>query len=257
MLKIEVAGAFYDICNEWKDLSLTKFGELISIEMPVKLRNRWLALLKRDDSLYEEFEKQVQYKDLVKAFPEYYGKILKFCSTIPQDVIERIDWKIREQLFNEYFIHFCVTGLSDLPLDKTPEGLAPYDPKLIKSFEFNGDTFYLPESLERGGQVTPMVKESILTFSEAADIEVALHEWSEKGIDAMAQVAAVYCLKEGEQHNDEIVLKRTEEFKNLSMCEVWEVFFCIVLLGLQSQIAMGIFSKQKKKRRQRQGSPAS
>ncbi len=243
MLKIEVNEAHYDICNEWKDLTLAKFGELISIEMPTKLENKWKALLKQDDALYEEFDKQVFYKDVVKSFPEYYGKVLKFCSNIPQGVIERIDWRIREKLFNEYFIHFCISSLADLPLDRTPEGLSPYEPKLISSFEYEGETYYLPSSLERGGQLMPMVKESILTFSEAADIEIALHEWSEKGIEAMSQVIAVYCLKEGESHNDDLVIKRTESFKNLPMTEVWEVFFCIALLGLQSQIVTKTFSK--------------
>lgn len=242
MLKIYVKGEKYDLCNEWHDLTLAKFKDLISIEMPVKFKKKWQALLKQDNVLYDELSKQIYYKDIIKAFPDYYGKILKFCTTIPQEIVEQISWQVREQLFNEYLLKFVITGLSDLPLDKDDTGLCPYNPKLIESFEFEGEKFFLPRSLERGG-ITPLVDETILTFSEAADIEIALHEWSEKGIDAMSQIIAVYCLKENEKHSDELVIERTEKFKDLPMPEVWEVFFCIVLLGLQSQIATGIFSK--------------
>jgi hypothetical protein len=252
MLSVEVSGKHYDLCNDWQDITLEKFGELIAIEMPLKLKNKWLALLKKDDSLYEEFDRQVQFKDVVKSFPEYYGKILSFCSTIPQSVVDNIDWKIREQLFNEYFIHFCMTSLADFPLVKTEQGLAQYDPVLPKSFEFEGKTFFLPESLDRGGKLIPLGRESIVTFSEAADIEIALNEWSEKGIDSMAQVTAVYCLLEGEKHSDELVMERTEIFKKLPMSTVWEVFFCIVLLGLQSLISTRIFLKAQTERQEMQ-----
>jgi hypothetical protein len=243
MLKIDVRGIKYDLCNDWHDITLAKFRELISIEMPVKLKRKWQALLKGDNTLYDELAKEIHYRDIVKTFPEYYGKVLKFCSTVPQDIIEQISWQIREQLFNEYLLKFAISGIADLPLDKDEKGLCDYNPKLIESFEFEGERFFLPKSLERGGAVTPLVDESILTFSEASDIEIALHEWAEKGIDAMSQVIAVYCLKEGEKHTDELVLERTEKFKTLPMSEVWEVFFYIVSLGLQSQIATGIFSK--------------
>jgi len=247
MLKIDVKGVKYDLCNEWHDLTLAKFRELISIEMPAKFKSKWQALLKQDDTLYSELNKQITYKDIVKGFPAYYGQVLKFCSTIPQEIVDQIAWEVREQLFNEYLIKFSITGLADLPQDRDESGLFPYDAKLIESFEFDGETFFLPKSLERGGNITTLIDESIVTFSEASDIEIALHEWSEKGIDAMSQVIAVYCLKEGEKHSDKLVIERTEKFKDLPMDHVWEVFFCIVLLGLQSQVVTRIFSEAMEK----------
>jgi hypothetical protein len=237
----EINGVKYPIYVSWEDLTLSKFKQVIDVPMPDRLRKRWQAILKKDDPLYNQIIAETTFKEIVKQFPKYYGEILGLCSEIPPEVIDRIDWRVREQLFNEYLLKFCITGLSDLPLDQDKDGLFPLTPKINDSFEYKGERYFLPRQLDRGGTFVPLVDEPILTFSEAADIEIALHDWAEKGIDAIAQIAAVYLRKEGEVHSDELVIERTELFKELPMDKIWIVFFCVVMLGVQSQIVTQTF----------------
>jgi len=239
----EINGVKYPIYVTWSDLTLSKFKQVIDVPMPDRLRQRWQAILKKDDPLYQKIISETTYKEIVKEFPKYYGEILALCSDIPLEVINRIDWRVREQLFNEYLLKFCITGLSDLPLDQDKDGLFPLLVNMEESFEYKGERYFLPKQLDRGGTYIPLVDEPILSFSEAADIEIALHEWAEKGIDAIAQIAGVYLRKEGELHTDELVIERTELFKELPMDKIWMVFFCVVMLGIQSQIVIQTYSK--------------
>jgi hypothetical protein len=120
----------------------------------------------------------------------------------------------------------------------TDKGIELYTPLKPYAFVFQGEQYYLPVSLMYGGNEIPLSKEKIRTFAEASDIDIALNEWAEKGIEGLAQVCAVYLRKEGEDHSDELVLERTEKFKELPMSVVWEVFFCIMQLGQESKDAI-------------------
>lgn len=233
MLKVEIQGSDYKLCDQWDDITLTTFGDLCRIKLPDNLRARWRAFIE-DKEIPED-----THRDIVKTFPTYYGKVIKLLSDIPQPVVDSIEWSVREKLFNEYLLKFCISTVSSFP---------QYEPLQAKSFKLDGEEYFLPESLKHGGQNIPLAGETIGTFAEAADIEIALHEWSEKGVDAMAQICAVYLRKAGETHSDELVIERTEKFKELPMSVVWEVFFCILMLGWKYMEGIKIFSREEIKR---------
>lgn len=224
MVRVTVEGTGYSLKNEWSDITLSEYLALATIPVPVKLRKRWEMLMTGSDEVVKD-----TYRNIVKDYPVYYGKVISLLSDIPQKVIERIEWSVREQLFNDYLWYLSMSAISQVPLDKR-EKVDYFEPIGATAFTFKGETFYLPESLEYGGQKTPLAYERIVTFAEAADIEIALHDVAEKGIDGLAQLCAVYLRKKDEEHSDELVLSRIEQFKELPMTAVWEVFFCIMRL---------------------------
>ena len=226
MVRVTVEGHDYSLRNEWGDITLSQYLAIAVIPLPVKLRRKWDSLMEGTDD-YDKVKDT--YRDVIKNYPLYYGKVIGVLSDIPEKVIERIEWSVREQLFNDYLWYIAMSAISQVPLDKR-EKVEYYDPIGAAAFTFKGETYYLPESLQYGGQKTPLAEERIVTFAEAADIEIALHDIAEKGIDGLAQLCAVYLRKKGEAHSDELVLQRMEMFKELPMTAVWEVFFCIMRL---------------------------
>ena len=229
MVRVTVEGTDYSLRNEWGDITLAQYQALAAIALPPKLRKRWEALIDGSDD-YDKIKDT--YRNVVKDYPAYYGKVIALLSDIPQKVVERIEWSVREQLFNDYLWYIAMSAISSLPLDKR-EKVQYYEAIGATAFTFKGETYYLPEALEYGGQRTPLARERIVTFAEGADIEIALHDLAEKGIDGLAQLCAVYLRKKDEDHSDDLVLQRMDQFKELPMTAVWEVFFCIMRLMRQ------------------------
>jgi len=229
MLTVEIQGKEYKLCDNWSDLTLKTFGELCKIPIPTKLRDRWRAFIEDKEPPTDS------HRDIIKTYPAYYGKVIKLLSDIPDSVVNYIEWSVREKLFTEYLLKFSISTIASFP---------QYEPVHADSFKLNGEEYFLPVSLLYGGKSVPMAKEKIVTFSEASDIEIALQEWGEKGIEAMAQICAVYLRKAGESHSDELVIQRTEQFKELPMSAVWEVFFCIAILGWQYARGIKTYSNE-------------
>ena len=228
MVTVTIRDVQYSLCDKWDDITLEEFQRLFDIPIPAKLRQRWEALIGGKEKEYDAIADT--HREIIKTYPEYYGKIIGRLSDIPEDVIKYIDWSLRERLFNDYLWQFVATTLAPGPLVMDGQ-LKWMESNKATGFIFEGETYNLPESLFYGGREVPCKDEKIVTFAEASDIDIALHEWGEKGIDAMASVCAVYLRRPGEQHSDKLVVERTELFKRLPMSAVWEVFFCIMQSG--------------------------
>lgn len=242
MIAVKIEGSEYSLKDDWDDITLREFQDICRLSVPSKLKERYVALLSGDTAKYDQIKDT--YREVVKTHPKFYGEVIRLLSNIPKEVIDRIEWSVRTRLYSEYLLPFVETTLAPLPLEARDGKIEYYKPVGAKAFSLNGETFYFPESLMYGGREIPMAKEKIVTFAEASDIQIALHEWGEQGIDAMAQVCAVYLRKEGEQHTDELVLQRMEQFKDLPMSVVWEVFFCTTELGLRYASDLQAFSQE-------------
>jgi len=230
MIKVTIEGKEYELKNKWDDLTLEEYEQVCKVKIPSSLKKKYELMLQ---GKFEEVQ-DGSYRDIVKTHPKFFGEIIALCSNIPKEVIQYLHWIVRTKLYNEFLAHFVESQLSTFPLIIDDKGVLQYFEGCdATSFILNGEQYYLPESLQYGGVKVPMYKEKIATFAEAADIEIAVHDFAEKGVEAMAQFCAVYLRKEGEEHTDELVIARTEQFKKLPMSVVWEVFFCTTRLGVK------------------------
>ena len=80
-----------------------------------------------------------------------------------------------------------------------------------------------------------MANEKMVTFAEAADIDLAIRELRNDGVIRFPIFMGIYCRKEGEDYKESIALERAELFKKLDMSIAWSLFFCIVQLIATSQ----------------------
>jgi hypothetical protein len=243
MNRIDIQGEKFNLYNTWEDVTLERFQRLCALKIPEKYENFVRSIFSDKPGDYDKATLETSDREWLKIFPAYYGDVILILSDIPPEVINNLHRIIREQLYEEYFYPFVVSVITGYSWYKD-NGVLARSPRLnCKSFDFEGEKYFFPESLVYNQVEIPMCKESILTFSEASDIEIAITEWGQKGIDSVAQMIAVYCRKEGEEYNSDAVLERIAKFKNLPMTIIWEVFFYIAELGLKSVLVMLLYSQ--------------
>jgi hypothetical protein len=196
--------------------------------MPEKLKNLYASLHDNSEEgkiKSSEVLNSIDYDDEIKIFPEYYGRVLKLLSDIPQDIIDLMDAVERKTLFDICHHVICLSSISGTPLFKNDEGkIEVYTPSEDESFSFLGDNYFYPKSLKLAGLSSPMENEPIITFTEASDV---LSNWHQagKGNANISMIAAIYCRKKGEVYSESIVKERSGAFENLPMSVIWRLFF--------------------------------
>lgn len=285
MLHLTIAGADYLSREKWSEIKLREAAELAVLlhkEMPAKLRELYALYAKRKSETDEETNKEIEAlqasftdEELIKTFPAFYGSVMAKLTDIPEDVISKVTSGHRAAFFNKYCFPF-VFGLLHHPTN--------YEYKRIPWFEFGKQRYYLPEYKQYPGEERPMVDRTAIEFTEAADLELFSKELEGGKFERAANIIAILCrpkvidpaLKnlEPEKHMKKLIamkgkgkeqylmlepydeqtcLKRAEEFAELTMDIVWEVFFCCMELSILSIQNTAIsFLRQEAQRLQRQ-----
>jgi len=216
MIKIKVQDKEYDLINDWSELTIQKFLEVQRIcdKAPEKLK-------KLIGHVYfgekDEIEKMnFSNREQLKTFPKFYGDILLEMSDVPKEVVKTMDFESRVIHFNNHLIKFVIGCL-----------FAPVDiPEISNdSFKFEGETFILPKSRNVLGNERPMGYISTIQFTESADLDIYMRDLDDKNYGVLANIIAILCLKEGEEYDEDVCLKRAEKFRNLTMDIAWDVFF--------------------------------
>ena len=227
MITLTIDEVEYHAPQAWDEMTLGKFIELCNIEIPEKLRNLWIAsaLDPPDDKAYNEAFDQIGTKETHKVFPAYFGKVMGCLTDLPQDVIDRTDGALREQFFNVHLRHFIYSSFARYPVHVVDGKLEMYDPPYKTSFVLNDVVYYLPRDLKVYGESIPLGRERAITFTEASDIQVALQNMAEGAANRLPMFVAIYCRPEETEYSEAGTLEREKLFMDLSMEEVWRVFF--------------------------------
>jgi hypothetical protein len=229
MIKITIDEKEYFAPQDWSEMTLGKFIELCNIPIPDKLRNLWVAsaLDPPDDEAYKKADDEIGTEETFKIFPDYFGKVMGCLTDIPQDIIDRTDGPLRAEFFNAHLRHFIYSSFARYPVHIVNGKLEMYDPPYKTSFVLNDVVYYLPRDLKVYGESIPLGRERAITFTEASDIEVALRNMAEGAAERLPMFVAIYCRPEETEYSEEGTLAREKLFMDLSMEEVWRVFFCI------------------------------
>lgn len=229
MITLTIDEIEYHAPQDWGEMTLAKFIELCNIEIPEKLRNLWMAsaLDPPDDEVYKKADEVIGVEETHKIFPDYFGKVMGCLTDLPQEVIDRVDGALREQFFNTHLRHFIYSSFARYPVHIVNGKLEMYDPPYKTSFVLNDVVYYLPRDLKVYGESIPLGRERAITFTEASDIQVALQNMAEGAAHRLPMFVAIYCRPEETEYSEEGTLEREKLFMDLSMEEVWRVFFCI------------------------------
>ena len=254
MIGWKIRGKVYQACSEWKDLTLEKFIELSQIEIPPKLERLWTASAQLDvdgkkaklaaKAEYEATNDDMTERDLIKVFPEYYGKILNLLTDIPLDVIELLHGDVRTEMFDSTLRAFVLSLIYSHPIVIKNTDVEMYTPEPIEKFELGGEEYHFPKSLKLYDEIIPMADEKTITFAEAADIDLAIRELRSDGVIRFPLFMGIYCRKEGEVYSEKTALERAEKFKKADMSIVWALFFCTeqLTVNLQNSIRKSLHS---------------
>ena len=127
--------------------------------------------------------------------------------------------------------------------------LGLYEPKGIKSFEWEGVEYMLPRLTADGfGGLMPMADETAESWAESNDLHLACTN----PYEYMPLIVAILCRPEGEPYNEQTARARAEEFKHLPAYIAFEVFFCklmqsATLLNLIGESLEQIMAKEASK----------
>lgn len=238
MIRVRVNRAEYLIPSHWHDLTIGQAARLSSLEMPSGLAEVYREIFNRGDQSEDEhrrkvlrLEAEMEPEMRYKAIPKYYRDVVGVLSDIPGEILDKTDINSITHVYMTYFRRF-VEGVNFTPDDFTPE--------LIKSFDFEGETYYLPKSKKVFGEDVPMSDAMALEFTESADLMVHLARMSrERDFSRCANLVSILCRPDGEQYNEDTSLQRAERFKRLTMDVVWNVFFSLIV----SSAILGQFTR--------------
>lgn len=253
MIELTIEREKYTGPSGWYDITLEQFIRVCGVPLPERLRALYVACsglnetnAQRRPMAEKEYEKAngaLTQRDLLKVFPEYYGKIIAILTTIPENVIDRLHHDVRTKIFDEWLRYVVLSAFMDYPVFYSTEGMVAYIPAETGSFELDGVEYLFPTTLKLYGGVYPMAEEAIITFAEAAEIEVAFHEMREQGVKRFPMFMALYCRPAGELYDEKTIMSRENIMQGVSMDKVWALFFCISRLLLQYNRSTRAYSK--------------
>lgn len=222
MVTVKILDEEYNIKDEWDEITLQEFVRLQEIcdKAPKKLKDIMLLIL--EGKADEVSEIKLTEREEFKVFPKFYGDILKELSDIPKNVINVIDLDSRRVFFYEYLLKFSISCLY-YPMD-IPEITKDYFEFKSENEVVNGK-YILPKAKKVLGEDRLMGFISTVQFTEASDLDVYMRSLDKKNYSVLANIVSILCVKEGEEYDEDISLKRAEEFKTLTMDVVWDVFF--------------------------------
>lgn len=200
----------YELPEDWSEISLNLAQELFKLKIPDSLLGYYRQRLEKETPT-------PTHKELVKVFPQYYGKVLNLFG-IPMKVVDKIRPVDRTVFFNQYLLEF-VLGVHFSPTIelKKPEYL-----------ECDGEKLYFPKQKMVLGQEIPMAYMSAWEFSEMADLQIYSQDLEEGKYGVLANIASIMCRPIGEKYDEDISLKRAEKLKDMNMADGFEVFFCLL-----------------------------
>lgn len=258
MIKLTIEGVEYFGPSGWEDITLDQFIRVSEAGIPSRLRDLLVAATdlndldpkaaKEAEKKYNEIAEAVTERDLVKNFPVYYGELMAILTDIPKDVIDRIDGELRAEFFDKHLRYIVLSLFYTMPIIRVGEGMEAFVPDPRESFELEGTKFYLPTTLKMYGNEVFMARESIVSFSEASEIELAYRELQDKGVERMPMFMAIYCRPIKEEYDEEKVLSREPKMRTVTMDNVWAVFFCIVELQFNYRKSILRFTKKEARR---------
>ena len=92
-----------------------------------------------------------------------------------------------------------------------------YKPKGMKSFEFDGETYYFPSEFLKDNTYGD--------FIEATQLDMYIESMKNGRYDVLPEQMAILCRKIGEEYNEDKIVEKAEKFKQLTMDIVFEFAF--------------------------------
>lgn len=213
----------FDIPTEWKDMTLKYWSELATIIKThhdnTKLKhNSFKERYAEDEEDLTKILESIEFVDNVAL----NGKIFSYMSGISAEDMKNVDME-------------KVTQVIELVGDLTKE----YEPKGIRSFDFEGETYYFPSD--------SLKDNTYGDFIESTSLDMTVESMKHGKYDILPQQMAILCRRAGEDYDEEIVEEKSKKFKNLTMDIVYEFAFFLTNQSKRLLKISNMYSEKKEK----------
>ncbi len=190
---------------EWEDISVKYWGELSTI-----IKKHY-----KDAADNGKIEKEKSH-ELIKA--QYVA-----------DLTDKVELNNSQTLSMNKDIFSYVTGLTRdevnlIDVNKITQVIEcinkltkEYEPKGVKSFDFNGETYYFPSEFLR--------KETYGDFIESTQLEMYISDMENGRYDVLPEQMAILCRRADEEYDEDAIPEKAEKFRELTMDIIWEFSF--------------------------------
>ncbi len=190
---------------EWEDISVKYWGELSTI-----IKKHY-----KDAADSGKIEKEKSH-ELIKA--QYVA-----------DLTDKVELNNSQTLSMNKDIFSYVTGLTRdevnlIDINKITQVIEcinkltkEYEPKGVKSFDFNGETYYFPSEFLR--------KETYGDFIESTQLEMYISDMENGRYDVLPEQMAILCRRADEEYDEDAIPEKAEKFRELTMDIIWEFSF--------------------------------
>lgn len=188
------------IPTEWKDITVDYWGRLSTIIAKHQEKSELKKTSHKDRYAdADDLDKILQDIDFIDSIA-LNKDIFCFFSGLNDDDMKNVDMAQIEKVIE-------VIGML------TQE----YQPKGIRSFELEGETYYFPSESFK--------KNTYGDFIEATQLDMTIEHMKNGRYDVLPQQMAILCRRIDEDYDDDIIPEKTEKFKKLTMDIIYEFAF--------------------------------
>lgn len=222
--------------TDWSNITIKEAGDLVKLakeKLPQNVKQIYsLKYREQDDKVQSQIDNliaSITDEQRIKRLPEFYGDCLSLVSDIKPEVLAQMNSIERTIMYRNY-IEVPLMGLLNMP---------DYEYQNIKSFDFEGVTYYLPEYEDGYGVTVPMAGVKAIEFIESADIELRASNMAKGRWDQAALLISILCRPKikgkREAYDEKICRGRAKIFEGLAMNVAIDVFFCFTELLTTSE----------------------
>ena len=212
---------------EWKDISVKYWGELSTIIKRHYERASEEFGVKKDkahelisDSYMSVLNDSVELNN--SQILRMNADIFSYITGLTKEEVDLIDVSQITEVIG------CINTLTK-----------EYEPKGMKSFEFDGETYNFPSEFFR--------KETYGDFIESTQLEMYIADMENGRYDILPEQMAILCRRADEEYDEELIPEKADKFRKLTMDVIWEFSF---FLNHQSEKLTTLFHTYSEKKLQ-------
>ena len=199
-----------NIPTDWEDMTLNYWCGIF------RILNKYKSKKDFSEKIIEDNEKA----SLVSYTDEMKKEIFQYVAEISDEDIDSVDMEQATTVLNAM----------DVFRDE-------YVAKGVKSFDFEGDTYYFP--------MDNLLDNTFGDYIEATQLEMNIEQLTNGNYDVFPQQMAILCRKLGEEYDEEKIKERTESFRKLKMDTVLEFAFFLTNQSQKLANALAMYSEEK------------
>lgn len=202
MVTLDIDGKKYEVPTEWKDITLDYWCG-------------WFDIIKINEQKHKSKLKEGEF-DETKPFDKISTvEMLKMNTEIFQ-YITKIDDKT---------LQMCDVDSVSRAMELIGKVTEEYQPIGMDGFMFEEEKYFFPKEA--------MFNNTFGDYIESTQLDMTIENMKHGIFDVLPEQMAILCRKAGEEYDEDVIDKKTERFKLLTMDIIWEFSFFLSIQNLK------------------------